>query len=112
MKFFYSILLALILNQASAQDIIYPTTGDKIAGKVVSIATDKIKYKKTENLTGPDYSKSISNVLLAFNATGCYLVFSDKAPISDDEKAAFIAQTPAPKSTDVIVDKNGGVSAV
>jgi len=110
MKFIYLIPLIAVLTKASAQDIIYPVTGDKIPAKVVDISADKIKYKKNQD--GPVYVKSFSNVLFSFNATGGYLVFSDKTPISEDEKAAFMSETPATKATDIIVDKNGGVTAV
>lgn len=109
MKFIYSILFILLISKVCAQNLIYSSTGDKTPAKFVSISADKVKYKNPENPTGPDYSKSLSKVLIAFNAAGSYLVVNPKQPFTDDEKNAFVNEAPAPRNADIIVDVKGVV---
>ena len=108
MRSLYLLFVLFVLQKASAQDVIYAPAGEKTPAKIVSILADKIKYKNPSNLTGPDYSKSLTKVLIAFNASGDYLVFNDKTNITEDEKSAFVTPAPA-RITDILVDVKGGV---
>ena len=112
MKLLYALLFLSIFTKASAQDVIYSVSGEKTPAKAVAILADKIKYKNPDNLTGPDYSRSFSKVLIAFNASGDFLVFNDKFNATEDEKNAFINAAPAQRSADIVVDVNGGVSTM
>jgi hypothetical protein len=109
MKIFYSIVLAFLISKASAQDIIYPITGDPTPGIIKDIQADKLKFKDPDNPTGPDHSKTLSKLLFAFNSAGTYLVFSDKNSVTGG-KDAFIAEVAQPRPFDVLVDTRGVVT--
>jgi hypothetical protein len=94
----------------SAQNMIYLYGGNKIAGKVTDITSDKISYKNLANPNSPIYEKPTSSVKAAFNESGDYLVFSDKP--SDTDKMNFIKGTTSAHSIDVIVNKEGKVTPV
>ncbi|WP_309641456.1 hypothetical protein [Flavobacterium sp.] len=94
----------------SAQNMIYLSGGSKIAGKITDITSEKIAYKNLANPNSPIYEKPISNVKVAFNESGDYLVFSDNP--SEGDKANFIKGTNTAHSVDVVVDREGKVSPV
>ncbi len=46
----------IIPNRSSAQDTMHFRNGDVLIGSVIEITSDIVKYKKSQNLDGPDYS--------------------------------------------------------
>lgn len=68
--FFYS-------NLSYSQDFITKRTGDIIKAKVMEITTSEIKYKKTDNLSGPTYSVLKSEVFSINYKNGSKDVFSE-----------------------------------
>jgi hypothetical protein len=75
--FFYS-------NLSYSQDFITKRTGDIIKAKVMEITTSEIKYKKTDNLSGPTYSVLKSDVFSINYKNGSKDVFSET--ITKDQK--------------------------
>lgn len=55
MKPLFYLLLALLPLQILAQDTIYTRSGDQFAAQVEEIDVDVIRYKRIENLNGPQY---------------------------------------------------------
>lgn len=55
------VLLASFLS-ASAQDVIVKKDGSTILSKVIEIGTTEVKYKKWNNLNGPNYTISKSDL--------------------------------------------------
>lgn len=103
------IISCLILNKASAQDMIYLSGGTKIPGKISEIASDKVKFKNLANPTGPIYSRNTNNVEVAFNDAGDYLVFAQTKALTDQEKNDFINSVAKPRPYDILVDLDGNV---
>jgi hypothetical protein len=59
------------------QDIIYLKDDSKIEGKVQEVTPEKIKYKKLDNLSGPNFSVKKESALLVFSEKGSYLSMSE-----------------------------------
>ncbi len=66
--------MTLCLN---AQDYITKKTGDDIKAKVLEITTSEIKYKKFDNLDGPTYSISKSEILMIRYENGTKDIFNE-----------------------------------
>ena len=66
--------------QVFAQDTIVLKTGNEIIAKVSEITIDMVKYKKFDNLSGPDYYKRKPEVLLIRFANGTKEEFKDEKP--------------------------------
>ena len=78
-----SITLSLLLCCglfARAQDLIVLRSGDEIEAKVEEVATDVIKYKKFDNLTGPSYSIEKYKVFMIRYENGSKDVFKETEP--------------------------------
>jgi hypothetical protein len=75
-----NIIIALIFlcaNFSYSQDLIATKKGDIIKAKVLEINTSEIKYKKTDNLSGPTYSVLKSDVFSINYKNGSKDVFSE-----------------------------------
>lgn len=68
-----------------SQDVIIKTNGDEIISKVIEVDTDKIKYKKIDNLEGPVYSISFSEVFIIKYANGAKDIISNL-----EKKTSFV----------------------
>ncbi len=108
------LLIAFVLYHltSAAQDVIYFADGTKVPGKVAEISPEKVKFKNLANPNGPLYSRSSSNVQVAFNATGDYLVFAQAKPLTDKEKDDFINAPSKTRPFDVLVDGDGKIMPV
>ncbi|MCX6172861.1 MAG: hypothetical protein NT048_08510 [Flavobacterium sp.] len=71
-------------NLFYSQDLITKKTGDIIKVKVLEVTTSEIKYKKIDNLSGPTYSVTKSDVFSINYKNGTKDVFSET--ISKDQK--------------------------
>jgi len=89
------LILCAISSNAFAQDVIVLKTGDEIKATVSEVAIDVIKYKKFENLEGPDYTIKKSDVFMIKYANGTKDVFNTQA-----ETPAALAGTEAQTFTD------------
>jgi hypothetical protein len=94
------VLITGLLKPSSVfcQDLILLKTGDEIKSKVIEIGPALIKYKKFENLTGPDYSIEKINVFMIKYENGSKDVFSQETA----SKPQTIQETTA-KETDKVV---------
>ena len=61
-KYLFLIMLLASAITASAQDVIVKKDGSTILSKVIEIGTTEVKYKKWNNLNGPNYTISKSEV--------------------------------------------------
>jgi hypothetical protein len=64
------ILLFFIGNTLFSQDTIVLVNQEKILSKIIEINVSNIKYKKSNNIDGPDYFESKSNIKLIKYANG------------------------------------------
>ncbi len=93
---FYAMLL--FSGRLVAQDVIYPSTGDPVLCKIVSIEGNKIKYSIPKN-PGPAYIMDASDALMAFNGNGNVVTF----PTNNDADGARFMSAPANKKKDILV---------
>ncbi len=76
-QLFLSLLLALaFVFQLAAQDNIVLKSGEEIKAKVEEVGLTEIKYKRTDNPTGPVYTVSKNDVLLINYQNGTKDVFN------------------------------------
>ncbi len=94
-----------------AQDIIYLKDNTKIECNIQEATPEKIKYKKLDNLSGPNYSVKIENVVLLIAANGNYLTKLELDNSSIDPNVLTEKFTEslsnAPMEQDVIFTKTG-----
>ena len=114
MKQFLFLILLLSVKSAFSQerDMIYLADGTKIPGKISEIGADKIQFTNTANPTAPAFSRPTSDLQIAFNAAGDYLVFSNASPLADKEKSDFINAASKPHTIDILIDSTGAVVPV
>jgi hypothetical protein len=113
MKTFYILtIISFSFTKLIAQDVIYFTGGTKIPGKITEILPDKVKFKNLANPNGPIYSRNTSSVLVAFNESGDYLVFSQAKPSTDNEKEDFMTAVKKERGYDLLIDRNGTILPV
>jgi hypothetical protein len=82
--------LAFFVQTVHAQDLIVRKTGSDIKTKVVEIGTDYVKYKKNDNLTGPDYVIAVSDIVVIQYEDGSRDMF-EKNPQSGKIQVRHIA---------------------
>lgn len=83
---FTIIVLSFAMNFCFSQDTISKINGSKIHSKIIEIGTTEIKYKKFNNVDGPIYVISKSEVLMIQYANGTKDVFIEvlnAKPIQD-----------------------------
>lgn len=76
-----------------SQDIIVLKNGDEIKSKVLEVSSDQIKYKKWENVDGPTYSSTKSEVFMIKYKNGSKDIFnntSESKPKENNPEAAAI----------------------
>src|SRR5215210_2525847 len=92
---FGSLLLAL---NSQAQDVIYQIDERKIPGKISEITAQKVRYKNPAN-PGVPYALDKNMLLMAFNETGNYLVFSNG---NTTEETSFLKASPK-RNFDILI---------
>lgn len=108
MRFILSVIITFILfaNSAYSQDILYTTAGSKLKGKITEINTKDIKYKDFNNLEGPTYVISKTDVVLIQYQNGTTEVINDNPNTLAPKVTATVTpvekpiEKPAPKTFD------------
>jgi|GEM_PF-3834280 len=96
-KLFALLFIAVLCESADAQDLIIKHNGDTIRAKITEISDDVVRYKKQNNLNGPTFVTSKSEINKLVYANGTQEVMAAPVPV------------PAPKSTEPNIDyKNDG----
>lgn len=73
-----------------SQDVITKKNGEDIKAKVVEVTISEIKYKLFENLDGPIFTTSKSEILMIRYANGSKSLFNDVvSPTSRDSKVSY-----------------------
>ncbi len=79
--FLFIFVLFVYSNFSYSQDMITKKTGEDISGKILEVTSSEIKYKKADNLDGPIFTISKSEVLIIRYKNGTKDVFSDTTTI-------------------------------
>ncbi len=99
MKKVFSLLLAVIVSVAmKAEDIIVTKDSKRINAKIEEVGLDIVKYRRSDNLTGPLYTIAKSNIASVIYENGSVEVFdsqsSNKKQEPQQQKAqSFILKT-------------------
>jgi hypothetical protein len=89
-KLLFSLFLLSIAFNAFSQDKIYLTDNSVVNGKVSEIGLTEIKYKKSENLTGPDYVMPKSKITMIIYENGTHEVINSTAVHTQEENATLL----------------------
>lgn len=79
---------------AFAQDLITKKSGEDIKAKILEIGQSEIKYKKFDNLSGPIYTISISDILIVRYENGTNEVFEQTKKTDDESYSTPIGIKP------------------
>ena len=95
-KYLLFVILAFVLASvsANAQDVIVKTDNSTILSKVEEITEESIKYRKWNNLDGPVYVISISEVISINYSNGTMDTFEKKQQKDADVKSSEIPTIP------------------
>ncbi|MDR2775345.1 MAG: hypothetical protein LBC19_11515 [Tannerella sp.] len=89
--------LAFFAQGSYAQDVITKKNGDGVKAKVAEISAEYVKYKKFENLTGPDYTIAASDIFMIKYEDGSRDMF-EKNPQTGAIQIRHIAAETAPQN--------------
>jgi len=78
-----SLLIIFASALCFSQDLITKKTGEDIQAKILEVGQTEVKYKKSDNLTGPTFSISKSDVIMIRYENGTKDVF-----VEENKKAA------------------------
>ncbi|MDP3558647.1 MAG: hypothetical protein Q8T03_14840 [Bacteroidota bacterium] len=88
MKAFTLFTIALTYSlTVLSQDTMHTQEGSLIAGKVIEISENKIKYKKSTNLNGPLYVIDKSTITMIEYKNGTQEVFPKTKKVSDSNNS-------------------------
>jgi hypothetical protein len=73
-------ILFSIIAPSFSQDIITMRDGDEVKVKITEVLPDAVKYKKFDNLDGPIYTESKTNIFMIKYKNGTKDVFKQVAP--------------------------------
>ena len=76
MKQLFTIVVFLTMVVCYSQDMITTKSGEDIKAKVLEITFHEVKYKKAENIEGPTYTISKSDILLIRYENGSKDIFN------------------------------------
>ncbi len=84
------IAIALVINSKSkAQDTITRVNNEKIIAKIIEITPDRVKYKNTNNLSGPVYSINKSEIIQINYVNGMVDKFNEAAIVRVDSHSSI-----------------------
>ena len=69
-------VMLVVCFVAAAQDVIFLTNGDEIEAKVLKVTETELEYKRYDNIDGPSYTKSLTNVFMVKYENGVKDVFT------------------------------------
>ncbi len=104
---------AIIINISFAQDFIYKTDGTEIKAKVVEIGLNEVKYKKFENINGPNYIILKSDVFIIKYKNGSKDVFNKIEKLTNNKTEKITSNNkesvtiPKEYLYDIIIKTNG-----
>lgn len=92
MKFIFTLVSLITAFTIKAQDTIVLKSKLSIVSKVVEVSSENVKYKKIENVTGPDYLINVSEVLEIHFENGFIekSFYSGKPSLTIEETKRFI----------------------
>jgi TonB family protein len=95
-KWIFLLFIAIMVNIANlfAQDVITLKDGKEIIGLVYEIGDVDVKYKKTDNPSGPNYLLKKSEIFMIKYANGSKDTFNDSSPL---ESTAQISNNEIPE---------------
>ena len=82
MKKLFGIILLLSAFSSFSQDNIYLKNSDKIKSKVLEVTDKALRYKKHENLEGPDYWVQKKDILMVVYNNGNHEVYGEASQTS------------------------------
>jgi len=86
-KIIIVILISFFLNSSKAQDTLTMRNGENIPVKVIEVGTLEVKYKKLDNLNGPDFSILKSELSMIQYENGSKEVFKEDIKINQESIA-------------------------
>ncbi len=81
------ILFTFFSNSSKAQDTLTMRTGENVIVKVIEVGTSEVKYKKLDNLNGPDFSILKSELSMIQYENGSKEVFKEDIKINQESIA-------------------------
>ena len=86
-KIIIVILISFFSNSSKAQDTLTMRTGENVIVKVIEVGTSEVKYKKLDNLNGPDFSILKSELSMIQYENGSKEVFKEDIKINQESIA-------------------------
>lgn len=97
--FLIIVIIATTIKVAYGQDVITMKNGDEVKAKILEILPDAVTYKKFDNLDGPSYTESKSNIFMIRYKNGSKDVFKEQSQSSanvvassDEEKKSHAVE--------------------
>ncbi|MES2566559.1 MAG: hypothetical protein V4565_06820 [Bacteroidota bacterium] len=101
----FSILFAMA-SSSFAQDIIYTTGGNKLQAKVLEINTTNLKYKDYNNLEGPTYVITKTDVVLIKYANGMTEVINSNPETIEPKTESTVANNSKSNESNNAINKS------
>jgi hypothetical protein len=104
------VLLLFICLSANAQDVITTRKGAVIQAKVTEVTPSEIKYKRFDNLDGPNYTAKKSEIASIVYKNGTIDAFSEAEIATEKPAAADKPKDENPIRNEITLGVNGGFS--
>jgi hypothetical protein len=85
----FFILACVITLRGFCQDTLYTKNGETVAGKVMEITDEEVKYKRPSNPDGPLYVMKKSELVLIIYKNGSKDVFKNTSGNSNEDNGAI-----------------------
>lgn len=110
-KTILGLVITILYSYAYSQDTIITVKGDKIISKVIEIGEQDIKYKKTDNLDGPNYTiaKREINKIVYQNGSEDFFNEVYEPSITSDKSDLFAVLTKKGNRVYVESDNSNGI---
>ncbi len=101
-----SVFLVFLSCSLNAQDSIFKKNKEVVSGKVLEVGTETVTYRRTDNMTGPVYSLSLSAIQLIRYQGGAVDTFdvTEKKSVEKYVPAPMVSAPPRPT---LIYDETG-----
>lgn len=91
MKKYFLLILLTMTFCAYSQDVIITKNAEKLEVKIIEVSSSEIKYKKLNNLEGPTFVLSSSEIATIIYENGDIQTFEDKSLPKNIEEATIVA---------------------